>query len=282
MRVGAKTMSNIYKITASGSADNSDYVDGIAKIIQSYFADFSKGNCMEVGVRDVNGELLFETGTDGNFFSAHKDVFSTLFKTFTNVDSKDIEEEKSLNAKPLTEKEKELFGNFSITKDGHCYCVGDFVRATSGGACYHLGDVGVVTAVGHEPGDKYERGLLCVLFADPIAAKWDWVPCENFEVVPRSATKEEKISEETSSRKYLTDKEKETFGKLYTGTVGTSYHAGDFVRAIAYGEHYHPGSVGIITGTDAFDSANPILVYIADNDSEYWSPCEDFEKVYWS
>lgn len=272
-------MSKVYHLSVSGPAENQKYKDAIAQIIKE---------CLAYNADDFDTFLsdgdstLFKTEDNGKSFTARKDLFPTLFNASANVESanaksEDIKEEKNLNTKPLTEKEKALFGTLSVTKDGRCYHVGDFVRAISGGTDYCAGAVGTIMEI--DPSSEF--GTLCVYFAGYVQKEL-WVPYKDFEVVPRPTFEEGRSPEEVPSHKYLTDREKGLFGGSYTDAEGTTYHAGDFVRALVAGDCYSCDDVGIVVTTDSKDPLTPLLIYFGDAEEECWVPCKDFEKVYWS
>ena len=82
--------------------------------------------------------------------------------------------------------------------------------------------------------------------------------------------KSEDIKEEKNlNAKLLTEEEKGFFGRSYIDAEGTSYHAGDFVRALVAGDCYSRDDVGIVITTDSGDPSTPLLVYFGDAETEY-------------
>ena len=167
-------MSKVYHLSASGSAENQNYKNVIAKVFKACIAE--NAFSFDVTLRDEDS-VLFKTEGDGKSFTARKDLFPTFFNASATVESENTKEEKSSDAKPLTEKEKKLFGKPYTNDAGTVYCIRDFVRATVGGYRYHRGDVGIVVSTDRE---DLEAPLLVYFTA---SEETYWVPCGDFEKV---------------------------------------------------------------------------------------------------
>lgn len=167
-------MPRVYHLNVSGSIENQKYRSAIAKIIKAYFS----ADTPAFDVRLSDGEsVLFKSEEEGKSFTARKDLLPILFNASANVESENVKEEKSSDAKPLTEEEKKLFGKPYTNDVGTVYYIGDFVRATAEGYCYHCDDVGIV--VGTDSEDP--AAPLLIYFA--AYGNECWVPCKDFEKI---------------------------------------------------------------------------------------------------